>query len=152
MNAARLVGGRFAEGPKPMSDSIHSWLPSRELRPRPEGVRRVAALGKMLHHLLEAIYDAISAQREYERLTSMGVGHDSALKAALSEMAYCREAGAHRASVRSAFHVRGAPSVRGLTAGESARGHRGSTSTCLAMSASSAQDDANEIARARRSG
>jgi hypothetical protein len=95
-----------------MSDSIHSWLPWRELRPRPEGVRRVAALGKMLHHLLEAIYDAISAQREYERLTSMGVGHDSALKAALSEMAYYREAGAHRASVRSAFHVRGAIGAR----------------------------------------
>jgi hypothetical protein len=88
-----------------MSDLIHFCLPRQELRPRPEAVRGGTALRKMLHHLLEAICEAISAQREYERLTSIGVGHDAALNAALSEMGHCQETGPHRASTRSAFRV-----------------------------------------------
>jgi hypothetical protein len=88
-----------------MSGLIHFCLPRQELHPRPEGVLGGTALRKMLHHLLEAICEAISARREYERLTSMGVGHDAALKAALYEMGHCREAGAHGASPRSAFYA-----------------------------------------------
>ena len=91
-----------------MSGLIHFWLPRR---PRRGAVRRspisshgLAALGKMLHHLLEAIREGISARRKYERLTAMGIGHDPALKAALSETDRCRQACTHRASTRSAFH------------------------------------------------
>ena len=91
-----------------MSGLIHFWLPRRA---RPEAVRLspisshgLAALGKMLHHLLEAIREGISARRKYEHLTSMGIGHDPALKAALSETDHCRQACARRASARSAFH------------------------------------------------
>ena len=79
-----------------MPELIQFWWPRRELRSWPEEVHGRAALGKMLHHLLEAIGEAISAQRKYDRLTSMGVGHDSALKAALSEMGHCRESAARR--------------------------------------------------------
>jgi hypothetical protein len=79
-----------------MPELIHFWWPRRELHSRPEVVRGAAALGKMLHHLLEAIREGISAQREYERRTSMGVGHDPALKAALSEMRHCRQGAARR--------------------------------------------------------
>jgi hypothetical protein len=88
-----------------MSDLLHFWLPRRELRSRPKRAHCGTAPGKMPHHLLEAICDAISAQRKYERLTSLGIGHEPALKAALSEMGHCQETGAHRVSTRSASHV-----------------------------------------------
>jgi hypothetical protein len=84
-----------------MSDLIYFCFARRELRPSPEGARAGAAFVKMLHHLLEAICEAIFAQREYERLTAIGVSHDPALKSALSEAGHSREAGAHKAPPRS---------------------------------------------------
>jgi hypothetical protein len=51
-----------------------------------------------MHHLLDAFCEALAAHREYERLISMGMRHDPALRAALSETGHCREATARRAS------------------------------------------------------
>jgi hypothetical protein len=39
----------------------------------------------MLHKLVDAIHQGLAAHREYECLMSMGMCHDSALKAALSK-------------------------------------------------------------------
>jgi hypothetical protein len=59
---------------------------------------RQTTVGKTLHSLLDAFYEGLAAHREYERLISMGMRHDPALRAALSETSQCREASARRAS------------------------------------------------------
>jgi hypothetical protein len=46
----------------------------------------------MLHGLLDALRDGLAAHREYERLISLGVGHDPALRAAVSQTSHSREA------------------------------------------------------------
>jgi hypothetical protein len=47
---------------------------------------------QMLHSLLDALRDGLAAHREYERLISLGMCHDPALRAALSQTSHCREA------------------------------------------------------------
>jgi hypothetical protein len=72
---------------------------SRRCRDAPVGrtpVRRTA-IGKTMHHLLDAFCEALAAHREYERLVSMGMRHEPALRTALSETSQCREATARRA-------------------------------------------------------
>jgi hypothetical protein len=59
----------------------------------------------MLHSLLDALRDGLAAHREYERLISLGMGHDPALRAALSQTSHCREACARRTSVHSALLI-----------------------------------------------
>jgi hypothetical protein len=59
---------------------------------------RRTAIGKTMHHLLDAFCEALAAHRKYERLVSMGMRHDPALRVALSETSQCREASARRAS------------------------------------------------------
>ena len=59
----------------------------------------------MLHSLLDAFSEGLAAHREYERLTSMGMRHDLALRAALSETSHSREASTRRASIQSAFLI-----------------------------------------------
>jgi hypothetical protein len=46
---------------------------------------------RMLHHLVDAIHQGLAAHREYERLMSTGMRHDSALRAALSISTATRE-------------------------------------------------------------
>jgi hypothetical protein len=46
----------------------------------------------MLHSLLDALRDGLAAHREYERLISLGMCHDPALRAALSQTSHSREA------------------------------------------------------------
>ena len=46
----------------------------------------------MLHLLLDAFCEGLAAHRKYERLVSMGILHDPALRAALSQTSHCREA------------------------------------------------------------
>jgi hypothetical protein len=46
----------------------------------------------MLHSLLDALRDGLAAHREYERLISMGICHNPALRAALSRTSHCQEA------------------------------------------------------------
>jgi hypothetical protein len=55
-------------------------------------------VGTMLHRLLDAVREGLAAHREYERLVSMGMHHDPALRAALSQNSHCREASTRRAS------------------------------------------------------
>jgi hypothetical protein len=59
--------------------------------------------GKTLHSLLDALCGGLAAHREYERLMSMGMRHDPALRAALSQASHCREASARGPSFQSAF-------------------------------------------------
>jgi hypothetical protein len=47
---------------------------------------------RLLHKLVDAIGQGLTAHREYERLMSMGMRHDPALRAAFSETNHCREA------------------------------------------------------------
>ena len=83
------------------------WLSHSPIRDAPMGetVVRRAAIVKMLHSLLDAVSEGFAAHREYERLISMGVGHDSALKAALSETSNCAEASTRGTSIQSAFLI-----------------------------------------------
>jgi hypothetical protein len=60
---------------------------------------------QMLHSLLDALRDGLAAHREYERLISLGVGHDPALRAAVSQTSHSREACARRTSVQSALLI-----------------------------------------------
>ena len=55
-------------------------------------------VGTMLHRLLDAVREGLAAHWEYERLVSMGMHHDLALRAALSQNSHCREASTRRAS------------------------------------------------------
>jgi hypothetical protein len=48
----------------------------------------------MLHSLLDALRKGLAAHREYERFMSMGMRHDPALRAALSETSHSRETSA----------------------------------------------------------
>src|SRR5262249_26020529 len=66
---------------------------------------RRAVIGKTLHRLLDAFCEGLAAHREYERLMSMGMRHDPALRAALSETNHCREASARRTSIQSTFLI-----------------------------------------------
>ena len=59
----------------------------------------------MLHSLLDAFSEGLAAHREYERLTSMGMRHHPALRAALSEPSHSREASTRRTSIQSAFLI-----------------------------------------------
>jgi hypothetical protein len=59
----------------------------------------------MLHSLLDAFFDGLAAHREYERLTSMGMGHDRALRAALSETSHSPKVSTRRTSIQSAFSI-----------------------------------------------
>jgi hypothetical protein len=56
------------------------------------------AVGTMLHNLLDAVCGGLAAHREYERLVSMGMRHDPALRVALCQTSHCREASPRRAS------------------------------------------------------
>ncbi len=47
---------------------------------------------QLLHSLLDALRAGLAAHREYERLISLGMCHDSALRAALAQTSHCREA------------------------------------------------------------
>src|SRR5262249_61459752 len=60
---------------------------------------------EMLHSLLDAFCEGLAAHREYERLTSMGMRHDLALRVALSETSDSRRASSRRTSVQSAFLI-----------------------------------------------
>jgi uncharacterized protein YjiS (DUF1127 family) len=70
-----------------------------------ETFARRTAIGKMLHSLLDAVSEGLAGHREYERLMSMGVGHDSALKVALSETSHSTDASARGTSIQSAFLI-----------------------------------------------
>lgn len=59
----------------------------------------------MLHSLLDAFCEGLAAHREYERLRSMGMRHDHALAAALSETSHSPEASARKTSIQSAFRI-----------------------------------------------
>jgi hypothetical protein len=59
----------------------------------------------MLHSLLDAFREGLAAHREYERLTSMGMDHDRALRAALSETSHSPEPSTLRTSIQSAFSI-----------------------------------------------
>ena len=65
----------------------------------------MSAIVEMLHSLLDAISEGFAAHREYERLMSMGIGHDSALKGALSVTSHSEEASARGTSIQSAFLI-----------------------------------------------
>ena len=45
---------------------------------------------QLLHSLLDALRAGLAAHREYERLISLGMGHDPALRAAVSQTSHCR--------------------------------------------------------------
>ena len=55
-------------------------------------------VGTMLHRLLDAVREGLAAHWEYERLVSMGMRHDPALRTALCQTSHCPEASARRAS------------------------------------------------------
>jgi len=55
-------------------------------------------VGTMLHNLLDAVCEGLADHREYERLVSMGMRHDPALRTALCQTSHCPEASARRAS------------------------------------------------------
>ena len=55
-------------------------------------------VGTMLHNLLDAVCEGLADHREYERLVSMGMRHDPALRAALCQTSHCQEASARKAS------------------------------------------------------
>jgi hypothetical protein len=58
----------------------------------------------MLHRLMDAFCEGLAAHREYERLISMGVHHDLALRVALSEASHSREVtSTRRTPTQSAF-------------------------------------------------
>jgi hypothetical protein len=59
----------------------------------------------MLHSLLDAFCEGFAAHREYERLTSIDMRHDLALRAAISETSHSRQASTRRTSIRSAFLI-----------------------------------------------
>jgi uncharacterized protein YjiS (DUF1127 family) len=54
---------------------------------------------------VESIRQGLAAHREYERLMSIGISHDSALKAALSESSHSTEASARGTSIQSVFLI-----------------------------------------------
>jgi hypothetical protein len=79
---------------------------SRTSRAAPGGATFAwgTAIG-MLHTLLDAVREGLAAHREYERLISMGMRHDLALRSALSETSHSREASTRRTSIQSAFLI-----------------------------------------------
>jgi hypothetical protein len=91
----------------------------------------------MLHSLLDAVREGLAAHREYERLISIGIRHDLALRAAVSEAIVGKRPLAERRS-NLLFSFWWSPSVRGLTAGENK--NLGSTSACFAISTLPAQN------------
>jgi len=61
---------------------------------------------EMLHRLLDAFCEGLAAHRKYERLTSMGMRHDLALRVALFETSHGREVtSTRRTSTQSAFLI-----------------------------------------------
>ena len=81
-----------------------SHSPSRDASAG-ETVAKQTAIVEMLHSLLDAVSEGFAADREYERLMSMGMGHDSALKGALSVTSHSEEASARGTSIQSAFLI-----------------------------------------------
>jgi hypothetical protein len=63
------------------------------------------ATGTMLHSVPDAVREGFAAHREYERLRSMGMRHDPALRTALSGTSQRRQASARRTSIQSAFLI-----------------------------------------------
>jgi hypothetical protein len=77
-----------------ISQSLHS----RDA-PAGESFAWRPAIGKTLHSLLDAVHEGLAAHREYERLMSMGMRHESALRGALSETCHCRQVSTRRTSI-----------------------------------------------------
>jgi len=65
---------------------------------------------QLLHKLVDAIGQGLTAHREYERLMSMGMRHDPALRAALSIST--TRAGRPIANSRARSAARSTPSMR----------------------------------------
>ena len=65
---------------------------------------------RMLHKLVDAIGQGLTAHREYERLMSMGMRHDPALRAALCISAI--PTGGPIANSRARSAARATPSMR----------------------------------------
>jgi hypothetical protein len=93
---------------------------SRTSRAAPGGATFAwgTAIG-MLHTLLDAVREGLAAHREYERLISMGMRHDLALRSALSETSHSREASTRERRFNLLFSLWWPLSVHGLTAGYS---------------------------------
>jgi hypothetical protein len=95
---------------------------------------------QMLHSLLDALRDGLAAHREYERLISLGMCHDPALRAALSQTSHSREACARRTSVQSSLLIMVAAVGAWIDRRREQKRQPGLTKACFAIPASPTQN------------